>query len=98
MSSPSDSRPRHERDVEHARPRFTAVVTRESDWWRVEVPELGGLVLHTSDADGVDEAVRDAAVFVRDMDPVSFDLQVVFDRIHEPALAPEEAVGGSPSD
>ena len=59
--------------------RYEAVATQRGGWWAVEVPDLHGVLAHTSEPGGADAIIREAiAIELDDADPSAFDVEVVF--------------------
>jgi predicted RNase H-like HicB family nuclease len=63
--------------VVSVRPHYTAVARRSGRWWAIAVPELDGVFSQARRLDGVEPMARDAIALVLDVDPRSFDVDVV---------------------
>lgn len=54
---------------------FTATAHRESDWWVIEVPELGQTTQARTEAD-IDNMARDLIAVMRNVDPSEVQVTV----------------------
>ena len=58
------------------RRKYNVVLTFRGGWWAVEVPELPGVVTHTSDPHRADAIIREAIGFALDADPATFEVEL----------------------
>jgi predicted RNase H-like HicB family nuclease len=58
-------------------PKYDAFAHREGAWWAVEVPAVPGVFTQARRIDGVEMMARDAIAGVLDVDPGSFDIEVI---------------------
>ena len=58
--------------------RYAVVATFRDGWWAVEVPELPGVLAHTSNRHGADALVREAIALELDASPSTFEVDVTF--------------------
>jgi len=63
--------------VASVRPKYTAVARRSGRWWAIAVPELDGVFSQARRLDSVERIARDAIALMLDVDPASFDIDVV---------------------
>jgi len=65
--------------VASVRPKYTAVARRSGRWWAIDVTELDGVFSQARRLDGVERMARDAIALMLEVDPASFDIDVVED-------------------
>jgi hypothetical protein len=58
--------------------RYIAVALFSDGWWRVDVPELPGVLAHTSEAHGADGIIREAIAIKLSAHPSGFEIDVIF--------------------
>jgi hypothetical protein len=63
--------------VASGRPKYTAVARRSGRWWAIAVRELDGVYSQARRLDGVERTARATIALVMDVDPASFDINVV---------------------
>ena len=59
------------------RPKYTAMARRSGRWWAINVPELDGVFSQARRLDGIELMARDAIALMLDVDPASFDIDVI---------------------
>lgn len=56
--------------------KVTALVSREGDWWAVEVPEVPGVFTQAADVAAIPAQVRDAVALMLEIDEAGIDVEV----------------------